>query len=110
MFALTSALGSAWQGFWHQEPAPPPCNLEAIRQAMVDALDGQAVALARRIRHTGDVQRLWYLRPELMEAVAAQRGEAAARQTLSDISELFDGGLPQGLARQRSGLRCPSKS
>lgn len=109
MSALTSALGSALQGLWRSQ-APEPCNLETIRQAMVDALEGQAGPLARRIRYSGDVQRLWYLRPELMEAVAARRGEAAARQTLLGISALFRGGLPQGLSCGRGGLRCPSRS
>ena len=43
MFALTSALGSALQGLWQQEAPPQTCSVDAIRQAMLKALDLEAV-------------------------------------------------------------------
>lgn len=108
MFTFSSVFGSLLQGLRAapaEEPGTPgPERLELIRHAMLDALDGsadeRAKVLARRIRVCEDVQCLWYLRPELMATLATAHGEEVARRTLSRITGLFSGGLPQGLTQQ----------
>jgi hypothetical protein len=81
---------------------PAPVDLEPIRRAMLEAL-GSRVAqphtiLPPRIAHAVDAERLWYLRGELMQALASMHGEQHARSELARITELFRGILPQGLA------------
>lgn len=113
MFGLTSSWGSVLQNLWVQRPAEVPAvhPLEEIRLAMLEALGDesppQAAMLGRRIRYAADVQRLWYLRPELMEAVAAARGEEAAREVLAAITPLFRTGLPQGLTHHLGARLAP---
>lgn len=112
MFTFTSVFGSLLQSLRPaagEEPGlPGPERADLIRHAMLDALAGagdeRSTALARRIRLSHDVQALWYLRPELMATLATVHGEAVARRTLSRITGLFSGGLPQGL-RQQLALR-----
>ena len=90
----------------------PPCaddgaaQLEGIRQAMLDALGWPVPrgceSLVLRIRHGIGAERLWYLRAELMHALACMHGEGAAMERLADINPMFDGVLPPSLAsRQR---------
>ena len=108
MFTISSVFGSLVQGLRATQSVPPEVptleRLESIRHAMLDALAGthdeRSTMLAWRIRLSRDVQGLWYLRPELMAALANAHGEAVARRTLSRITELFSGGLPHGLSRQ----------
>jgi hypothetical protein len=73
-----------------------------VRQAMLDSLGYPAPpgcnALAQRIRYAGNTQQLWHLRGELMQALALQRGEGWAAGELGRITQLFDQGLPRGLA------------
>lgn len=75
---------------------------ESIRAALMETLNGaatpDALALIQRIRYASDAQRLWYLRPEVMSALASLHGEARAREALARISTLFQGVLPDGLA------------
>jgi hypothetical protein len=79
-----------------------------IQEAMLTAL-GQAgaksfPAVARRIQYAPDLHALWYLRGDLMAALAALHGEAHARETIRDISEQFEGLLPRGLSTRPSPL------
>ena len=79
-----------------------------IQEAMLDAL-GQAgtkgfPAVARRIMYAPDLQALWYLRGDLMAALAALHGEASARHIIEDISGQFHGLLPRGMATRPSPL------
>ena len=60
--------------------------------------------LTRRIRYANDIQALWYLRGDLMAALAAQQGEAYARETIQDISDQFQGLLPRGMSTRPSPL------
>ena len=81
-------------------------QLETIRRAMLDALGWPVPrgceGLVLRIRHGIGPERLWFLRGELMHALACMHGEAAAREQLDRISSMFDGVLPRSLAtRQR---------
>ena len=73
-----------------------------VRQAMLDSLGHPAPpgcgGLAQRIKHAGDTQQLWHLRGDLMLALALMRGEVWAADELGRITQLFDVGLPRGLA------------
>lgn len=83
-------------------------SVEDIREQMLEMLgeSGQKSFphVARRIRYAGDIQALWYLRGDLMAALAAQHGESLARQKLASISEQFQGLLPGGLNSRPSPL------
>jgi hypothetical protein len=83
-------------------------GLEDIRESMLDALgeDGsrQFLPTTRRIRYATDIKDLWYLRADLMAAIAALQGEAVARQKIASINAQFQGLLPGGLASRPSPL------
>jgi hypothetical protein len=83
-------------------------RVEDIRQTMLECL-GEPGALAyplleRRITFEHDVQGLWYLRGDLMEALAATQGEAAARKEIEELTAMFQGLLPRGLSSRPSPL------
>ena len=81
---------------------------EDIRETMLMLLgdDGpRAFAqLTRRIRYANDVQALWYLRGDLMAALATVHGELAARQKMLSVTHMFQGLLPSGLSSRPSPL------
>lgn len=47
------------------------------------------LALLRRIRYARDLEALWYLRPELVSALAAQHGERVARERVNNLAAHF---------------------
>jgi hypothetical protein len=79
-----------------------------IREAMLallgDAGMKQFANVTRRIRFANDVQGLWYLRGDLMAALAALHGEAEARQKVLKITHMFNGLLPGSLNSRPSPL------
>jgi len=81
---------------------------EDIRQAMLDAIGETGVKrfpqISRRIRFASDVQALWYLRGDLMAALAAMQGEATARERINSLTSMFRGLLPGGMASRPSSL------
>ena len=83
-------------------------SIEDIRDQMLEVLGetGQKSFphVVRRIRYAGDIQALWYLRGDLMAALAAQHSESLARQKLASISDQFQGLLPGGLNSRPSPL------
>lgn len=82
--------------------------LENIRQAMLEALGNEAQnshpVVQLRITYANEIQDLWYLRGDVMAALAALQGEAAARAKLAPISEMFRGLLPNGISTRPSPL------
>jgi hypothetical protein len=83
-------------------------GLEDVRELMLDVL-GDAGSrhfpqITRRIRYAGDIQALWYLRGDLMAALASMHGEKMARQQIASITAQFQGLLPGGLASRPSPL------
>lgn len=92
--------------FWTLRGPPeteaPGAVVERLRDAMQRALaehlgpDGQE--LQRQVRRARDIDSLWYLRPEIMNAIAAGRGEAAARSCLVGLTALFRGHHPGATA------------
>ena len=81
---------------------------EDIREAMLALLGDEGVKrfphVTRRIRYANDVQALWYLRGDLMAALAATQGEVAARERIREITEMFQGLLPGSLTSRPSPL------
>jgi hypothetical protein len=69
-----------------------------IRTAMLSLLQTHgghsAQRVAQRVRFAGDLEALWYLRQDVLTALSAVDGEAAARRHMRQINRLFKGGLP----------------
>jgi hypothetical protein len=81
---------------------------DAIREEMLDLLNAcgakQFPQLVRRIRYAEDLQALWYLRGDLMAALAALHGERTAREKIASVTAMFTGLLPNGLQSRPSPL------
>ena len=81
---------------------------DAIREAMLALLDAygakQFPQVVRRIRYADDLEALWYLRGDLMAALAASLDESRARKMVDSITAQFQGLLPQGLSSRPSPL------
>ena len=93
---------------------PPPTDsvledgTEDVREAMLVALGPSGSKhfphITRRIRYAGDIHALWYLRGDLMGALATMHGEVVARQTIARITAQFRGLLPGSLTSRPSPL------
>lgn len=83
--------------------------LEDIREAMLASLivPGalSASKLELKVTYASDLNDLWYLRGDVMAAIAATDGEAVARLKLDRISRMFKGLLPKSLTVRSSTLR-----
>jgi hypothetical protein len=79
-----------------------------IQEAMLVALGAAGATafpnVARRIQFAPDLQALWYLRGDLMGAIASLHGEQHAREIIKDLSSDFEGLLPGGLSTRPSPL------
>jgi hypothetical protein len=99
-------------GLLGNPPAPSHSVLEDgtedVRESMLAALGvpGQKhfPQITRRIRYANDIHALWYLRGDLMGALASMHGEAAARQKVASITAQFRGLLPGSLNSRPSPL------
>lgn len=106
------SIRSSIYGLLGNPVAPTESTLETstedIREAMLGLLgDGgikQFPNVTRRVRYANDVQALWYLRGDLMAALAATQGEAAAREKIQRITQMFQGLLPGSLTSRPSPL------
>lgn len=105
-------LRSSIYGLLGNTSTPSESTLESgtedIREAMLGLL-GEAGTkrfpqVTRRIRYAHDVQALWYLRGDLMAALAATQGESTAREKIQRITDLFHGLLPGSLSSRPSPL------
>lgn len=83
-------------------------STEDIREAMLalleDAGPRQFANVTRRVRYANDVQALWYLRGDVMAALAATEGEAEARAKVQRITRMFQGLMPGSLNSRPSPL------
>jgi hypothetical protein len=83
-------------------------NMDQIREAMLGLTDGapgeRAAGLTRRIRYATDLQSLWFMRGELMQLLARDEGEVAAREKVDELSSLFSDLLPSALRSRPSPL------
>lgn len=83
------------------EPAHSGAQIEVIRQTMLDRLAGSGDSafpqIKRRILLVADLQGLWYLRSDLMGALSSLHGELIARQSIEEITGMFEGLLPKSM-------------
>jgi hypothetical protein len=99
-------------GLLGNPPAPTESvleeGLEDVRESMLDALGDSGSRhfpqVTRRIRYAGEIQALWYLRGDLMAALASMHGEKLARQKIASITAQFQGLLPGSLSSRPSPL------
>jgi hypothetical protein len=95
--------------------SPPPPSTTVLENSMEDIRDSMLLTLGdtgfkhfpqitRRIRYAGDIQALWYLRGDLMGALAAMHGETEARRRLGSITEMFRGLVPGSMNSRPSPL------
>jgi len=81
---------------------------EDIREAMLSLLSeagGREYAnVTRRVRYANDIQALWYLRGDLLAALASAQGEQVARQKVQRVTRMFQGLLPGSLNSRPSPL------
>jgi hypothetical protein len=109
---LKPSLRSSIYGLLGNTVAPSESVLESgtedIRESMLTALgDGgskQFPQITRRIRYASDIQALWYLRGDLMAALAAKHGEVEAREKVAAVTAMFQGLLPNSLTSRPSPL------
>jgi len=84
--------------------------MERVRSSMLSLLANHEGAMffrvAERIRYADEMESLWYLRQDLLAALSAVHGEAAARKEVAPLNALFKGALPHALTaaplRQRA--------
>jgi hypothetical protein len=81
---------------------------EDIREAMLSLLaeagGRQFANVTRRLRYANDIQGLWYLRGDLLAALASVHGEMAAREKVQRVTRMFHGLLPGSLNSRPSPL------
>jgi hypothetical protein len=87
-------------------------GLEDVRDAMlalIADIGDDAAQLTRRMRYASDIQSLWYLRGDLMAVLANAIGEAAAREKITSLTDMFREMLPEGLRSRPSPLSSTPK-
>jgi hypothetical protein len=73
-----------------------PVDIDDIREAMLILLAGiPNPQVERRITYAGDLDGLWYLRGELMGALAPVMGESAALEKILHVTAMFQVANPQ---------------
>ncbi len=91
------------------DSAGSPYQIDDIRQAMLRCLEPQISErfphVERRILTASSLPALWFMRPELLMALATHGGEQAAHKIIDEISAMFDGLLPKSLSSRPSPLR-----
>ena len=85
---------SIWAALGLSEPSDSADEaLERVRKAMllvVEEYGGEDhIRLDMKINFARQVAELWYLRPELMQVVAAAQGEQVALECMAEITALF---------------------
>src|SRR4051812_12161831 len=96
---LKPNLRNSLYGLLGNAPAPSDSVLENgtedIRESMLATLGESGPRdfpqITRRIRYANDIQALWYLRGDLMGALATMHGESLARQKIASVTAQFQG-------------------
>lgn len=110
--SLVTGMQNLFNGQSGIQEARVQMALEDIREAMLEGLSGSGVGsavaskLELKVTHASDLQDLWYLRGDVMAAIASKDGEAIARRKLDQISDMFRGLLPKSLTSRPSSLGC----
>ena len=97
----------------HVGPLTEPASelrTEQVRQAMMDEmavadLSERYPLVARRIFYADTVHALWYVRSDLMTALASEWGETLAQQKMAVLSRMFEGLLPEARRYRESRRR-----
>ena len=75
----------------------PSDRMEELRKAMLQVLEDGVAAnnatLERKLLFARNIEELWYVRPELMNAIASGLGESAARARMVQITDMFEPGI-----------------
>lgn len=107
----TSKFASSLISLFADPPADTRTESRAqnIREAMLDTLRDATPChvldqVVARVYCASNVQSLWYLRSDVMTLLSGQYGEAAAREELRVISDMFRGLLPAALGSRTSPL------
>ena len=89
---------SFWSLLGRNTAGAPAEVMDRVRTAMFAALDAYCdddrTGINRRIDSAKHIAELWYLRPDLMYAIATRHQEATARDCIAHITALFDGYQP----------------
>ncbi len=93
---------SFWAALGRDISDTPGVALERVRKAMLVVVEEYGgddhYRLDMKINFAREIAELWYLRPELMQVVAAAQGEELARDCMEKITALFKkhhlGGTP----------------
>ncbi len=93
IYGLLGHAGPQAEPAWDQ-------RMDRVRQAMMDEmavgdLSERYPMVARRIFYADTVHALWYVRSDLMTALAGEWGETLAQQKMAMLSRLFEGLLPE---------------
>ncbi|BDT72321.1 hypothetical protein os4_18580 [Comamonadaceae bacterium OS-4] len=103
---VVGRVGSLLQGLTAPSKSVSVTTLQEIRLAMLAALGDVAEKrfplVQLRVTYASDIDDLWYLRGDVMAAVASLRGEAVAKEKLHQISTMFVGLVPQNLTNKFS--------
>ena len=101
-------MQSLFNSFSSQDSDRTDSSIDAIRQAMLEALGALGAAnypvVRLRVSYANEIQDLWYLRGDVMAVLAALEGEAVARSKLAHISDMFKGLLPRSMSSRPSPL------
>lgn len=86
---------SFWAMLGRDVSGVPEVVVEGIRARMLQALDDNGLEheahLDVKISFATDIDALWYLRSDLMNAICSSRGESVAREALTEITAMFKG-------------------
>ncbi len=92
----------------HMDTERKEIAIDNIRFAMINGLGEQGAAayqaIKLRVTYANDLMDLWYLRGDLMAAIAALHGEPVACKRLEHISAMFHGLIPKGLTVRTNPL------
>ena len=93
---------SFWAAMGRDASDTPDVALERVRKAMLLVVEEYGgddhIRLDMKINFAREIAELWFLRPELMQVVAAAQGEQVAQECMAGITALFKkhhlGGTP----------------
>jgi hypothetical protein len=92
-------IKNSFWGFITRSPEAGTLQVERIRITMLDALDTHCadahahMAVDQSIRFATDIEALWYLRPDLLRAIASCRDQHTATIAVRDVTMMFKGHL-----------------
>jgi hypothetical protein len=105
---LRSSIYALFSVSTSEQRVDDAATMDQIREAMLalagDEYGDRAAGVVRRIRYATDLQSLWFMRGELMQLLAHNEGEAAAREKVDELSSLFTDLLPTALRSRPSPL------